>query len=401
MILREASREKQRLMAETPQRESQDEQPNLYQVEHSLGERIRYMKFLINLDEAELRTLNQVTKGLPLDPSAGLMSTAGKVWQRRTQNLHFAATIGRMALNLFAVCYSASMALQHDVYFSASGISLQQHFVSVCNANMVHDEGHTDCFKSSLQRLNAYRLIVAVELCVVSGSVLIYFICVFSYVCGRKACASNNPACFMILPRFAARFSSILFLQFANFNRASSLVFRGEGKLMWCLTFGQQPSKNCSESVRILLRAISAIFLACMVMFSFQALLVKLTVVHFASVTSFTSWSTMQWVVFISFMNQLAGICASEEIELRRVLLMKFGGTSVQWDLWQCEECVSYLRLFTSKLAQSLGTLDSLAAMATFSSIEVQKLLFFDKGGGAESHFRRFAPRIATRCFCG
>jgi len=139
---------------------------------------------------------------------------------------------------------------------------------------------------------------------------------------------------------------------------------------------------------RFVIRRLILAFFICLafstVGMSFQALLVKLTAIHFASVRSFYTWDLYEWFLVGGFLNQLAGVCFVEEMELHRILLFKFGGTGAQWDWKKCRACTGYLALLSKKITtgwiadkrhSSTPRLSALAVIATIDSLSIQMLL--------------------------
>merc|ERR1719387_1983905 len=60
-------------------------------------------------------------------------------------------------------------------------------------------------------------------------------------------------------------------------------------------------------------------------------LLVKLTMIYFAGLFHYTSWTFREWLTFGGFANQLSGIALSTETQMLRVFLFKFGGEDTTW----------------------------------------------------------------------
>lgn len=86
----------------------------------------------------------------------------------------------------------------------------------------------------------------------------------------------------------------------------------------------------------------------------------------------------MNGFLFFGFVNQLAGACFVDEMEIHRILLFKFGGSDSHWSSNQCHSCSAYLRLLGKKVVEGkLGRspLRATAAMSTFTSDDIQKLL--------------------------
>lgn len=320
------------------------------------------------------------------------------------------------------------------------------------NTNSTWD---TVCFYSQ----NFYRLraMLAVEWFELSVVTVLTVVMVYSGVrflcCGTVGCCGGRhaktlpercPVAFFLLPNFTAKFSLLMGLQLVNVSRMKSFLVRGELKLMTVLvreslsgafspnrrtdrgtsmvvTFdnvddasesdhgeesqdlkdNRMVSGSVSTSDWICVRLEMGVGFACqlvLIVVAFQALLVKLTTVHFLTVRTWDDWYFSEIILAAGFVNQLAGAIDVDWVEVHRVLLLKFGGTDSTWQSRECKICASYFELLAKRIVYSevtegfFGRWRALGVMSSFGSSELQKMLLSPT---LETHQKYFdVPRL-------
>lgn len=231
---------------------------------------------------------------------------------------------------------------------------------------------------------------------------------------------SHRPLIFLLVPKFLSKLSAISFLQLLNFGRFKSIFFRGEGVFWITLVrcslgkvvsgkyinlekHDEESAGNSSDAeddsdgdsaleeiedtpgpCENVIKFFGIILYLALVCMSLQAMLMKLTVVSFAGLTSFNTWKHGEWIVVFGFMNQIAGLCWLEEVELHRLLLFKFGGEDAKWTQSEGHRCDMYFRFIAMKIVTGKigekgktfgGRLASLCTLFTLNADDMQKLL--------------------------
>jgi len=359
----------------------------------SLGERYVYIKFWNGLSANQRRHLNRVCEDLPLDRAGGLMKVTESLWNDGfTKSVAFTLLVWRMMLNCATTGHAFLLGL-HAYSINIEGTTLTREHAKMCQQNL---EGHK-CISMTLQRFWAYRLLTGGEFAIVALSAICVLACMISFLCGNRRLPSERPFFFFFAPRITATFSSISFLQWLNFARLHSLLSRGEGRWLFTLLWGSLRGSDDTtdaedtpqevENELIEKHSIGTVSVRCglvvifgvLVFGSFQALLVKLTIFHFAAMKSFYDWTPMEWVTCFGFVNQIAGLAHIIEIEMQRILLLKFGGSSSEWTPVTIHVCVEYFRLVALRIVEGQRFKDSpvrsIMAMSMLDSDDIQKLL--------------------------
>jgi len=399
---------------------------------YSAGEMYRMMKFYHGLTDKGIKDLVNVSNDLPMDHFAGLIHVHTVLW-RNTRWLGLLALIGRMSLNLYTTAVMA-----HQSFDSYKGIkhthgddtqnyttfSLAVDSLELCNLQFNWNKAHQDhCVHTPMSRLSASCVISFAEFFIVFLCYIITALSGLWYVFGPAGSevggtiASRSPLLFFVVPMFASKASAISFLQLLNTGRLKSLFLAGEGTYWWAwvaesLWYKQSSyikeegvgnagaetdDEDESDSIRktdvtddegiypsryhYLRMLVGAALCFGAIMLSFQAMLIKLTFVSFAALTSWETWRLADWLVAVGFLNQLAGLCWLEEVEMHRVLLFRFGGADAKWHWKECRQNVTYFRFLAMKITSgsAVGRAAALACMYTLRVDDIQKLLLSDQ----------------------
>lgn len=389
-----------------------------------LSERAEYIKFWTDLTFSQRRFLNKVTEDMPLDRTAGLRNVHRKLWKGPGKAFGAFLLMLRLVLNTATAIHSFQEAFSHhsanidESKIHGSLTEMTRNFLVVCESTFADhngsDEHKTTCVKFHMDRLHAYRFVCAAEMvivCTMSGICVLSFLCYT--VCRNRNMPFKRPYFFFFLPKIASKTSAITPLQIMGIARLRSLFLNSEGMMwltmLWTSLYPQKMLKRemkghgalqkadqtptienldyiHEEEVRSKLSrswywlgvVLSAIGCIVLVTFAIQALLVKLTLLHFASVVTWKNWSLKQWFVFFGLVNQLAGLCFVDEIEMHRLLLLKFGGVDSKWGRTSSMLCADYFALLAHKIDD--GEVDGNLAkayvmMCTMGSHDVQELL--------------------------
>jgi len=385
---------------------------------YKMGEYYRNLKFWKRLTPAGLKHLVHVTEDMPFDRFGGLMHLYTTLWSK-SRYVNALLLVARMGLNSYTSWVVGKVALT-DLFFDGKmtigGLTLENGKMKICE----DDFHHAACITSNLSRLRSFQIISVIELLIVFTTLLIVLLSAIVFLLNlhcRKhpTLPSDRPMIFMLLPKFVAKLSAISFLQLLNFGRFRSIFLRGEGRFWFTLMWQSvKPSiernkyikhtheddgsaSDCSSDdtdheddvgpphpcARFMM-FVGAIFYLMVVAMSCQAMLMKLTIISFAGLTSFDTWNVNEWVVVLGFLNQIAALCWLEEVEFHRLLLFKFGGPDALWGQRECHRCDMYFRflamkIITGKIGEKgktfTGRLAVLCTLYTLNADDVQKLL--------------------------
>mmetsp|Transcript_82068 Transcript_82068/g.183077 ORF Transcript_82068/g.183077 Transcript_82068/m.183077 type:complete len:583 (+) Transcript_82068:62-1810(+) len=319
---------------------------------------------------------------------------------------------------------------------AGSYIMHTEHRTELCDYDH-HGSVEASCLELSLSRWNIAGAILTMECAINMSMALITFVPSMAFLCGwrsgsRRELPEACPFLFFFVPGFAYKFSSLSGLQFVNLKRAESLFVRHEGEF-WCeivlqpfssrrvgnrgstagfdmlpqqdqggmpmprssgRTYWQEikemdherkaEGRPCVNIRRIIAWTFSALCFS----YSFQALLVKLTMMHFITVHSFHYWSIHEWLLIVGFINTVSGAFDADLIEMHRTLLLKFGGEDASWNSEEIMHVVDYFNVLSKRiLADFLGPRGNgfcarsrvLAAMALWNCQDLQRQLLCNK----------------------
>jgi len=436
---------------------------------YSVGEYYRNLQFWQGLTDNGVKHLVHVSNDLPIDRFAGLMHVHMVLWHK-TKWLSVLVLIGRMSLNLYTTSVMASKSLpnlwaahrgmhnhtlgdavdlHHGEVHNYTTVALGFEDLKICNPHFNLNSVHQDhCVHTPISRLRATDIICLLEFGTLLGCYIITALSGLWYILGPAgsklggSIASRSPLLFFIVPKVAAKVSGISFLQLLNFGRFKSLFISGEGSYWYawvaesfCLKEASYVKGEKDDSdvqpenddefdykqevedpdvwhtwhyLHMLGGVVLCFFL---IMLSFQAMLIKLTFVSFAALTSWDSWCLADWLVAWGFVNQMAGLCWLEEVEMHRVLLFKFGGSDAKWCWKECRMNVTYFRFLAmritgGKVGQNDGSKQTiygraaaLACMYTLCADDIQKLLLSSERESRLDNEREARVEFFKECF--
>jgi len=380
---------------------------------YHLDEYKSVLNFWRGLNPMGVRRLVEVTDDMPQDRHAGFMNLNMACWSK-ARYAGILMTVARMVLNWCTVSSMALIVLKEVMDPSIHSIVLVNDTGTVVqlNSSSLHlcedgFMGNSTCISSQLRRLHAVEVISLCEGFVVSIMLLLCLLSGLAFLVSSNNASlpADRPFLFLILPKIVAKASSISFLQLLNFGRFSSLFFRREMKLWWYLAkwslftcaenryvgeshVGEEEPdggdwEHEDESKRGFSWFFGVVVYVGLVCMSAQAFLMKLTMMSYAALTSFDTWSLQQWIAAAGFMNQLAGLAWLEEVEMHRILLFKFGGPNAEWSHKEVFRCDCYFRFLAmavtgGKIGKGGEYLKNrmkvLAVLYTMNADDIQKL---------------------------
>lgn len=384
--------------------------------------RANFIKFWKHLGPEEKRTVVAMTEEIPLDRGAGLWNIYEdlwgiKIWRCIEFNSQWASLLFKYLRMCLNVASAASISLRwccdKEILFklgigeTGSYILKHGNSIKICEVLPGKTLSQKECLHLSPGRWWCIGVVVQGEfvVCVLMAAIVItsqlLFLC--GLRCGGKSLPERFPFFFLFFPKMASTFSCLLGLQFANLSRAMSLFVRNEARLWVELLLGRLDDPDHSErnweevpagrtlpsaSWQALSRIAAVCWTVVCLAASFQALLVKLTLLHFITVQSFSDWSPMEWVQAVGLVNCISGAFDIDVIEVHRLLLLKFGGADCSWQEREIHHVVSYFSIFTRRLhdvlqckSSCLGSLRAVAALANWDCKDLQRQLLCDHRG--------------------
>merc|ERR1719331_864898 len=115
--------------------------------------------------------------------------------------------------------------------------------------------------------------------------------------------------------------------------------------------------------------------IAVLIMLALHVLLMKLTVIYFASMFNWHDWTWRECIAFLGFVNHLGGLGMSDENELLRVLIFKFAGEDSTWNEQEIEECDAYFQCLATEAMKQLGQVRGVGLLWTLSAEQLQRML--------------------------
>lgn len=159
-----------------------------------------------------------------------------------------------------------------------------------------------------------------------------------SHGVSRRADFVGRHPFLVFLPRCISRFSLMMFLPFLQpaltwkaFRRGDFHVLAGFIAKSLAITRERDSSTLHMDRLSCKAFAVASIFIMLLMAASFQSLLIKLTKIYFAAVTSWNYWTWLGLLEVLGFVNQIMGLFDTNLVELNRIFLMKCAGTQGLW----------------------------------------------------------------------
>jgi len=364
-------------------------------------------QFFMDLPEYEKVLFAIVTEDISLQNTAGLQNIKRKLWKGKEifKLMNIVFMIGQLSLNVYTVL---RMAASVHLNLKVNNFEVTEESLTICSDRII-----PDCIETRLKRLMVMQVLLTAEAAVVLTMALIIVWSALMMLCCKAphSYAKRRYFCLMAMPKLATKFSLMSFLHIGNAERLKSFIMRGEFRCLAILFLDSMRSRKrefedlsvkrsrsaskerlnrAAKSASVLNASQSGCtsrfcqflygeffgFVICgfIVFVALHMLLVKLMMVYFAGIFSYTEWTLNEWLLFMGFVNQLSGISLSSEIESLRILLFKFGGEDTRWGSKEIEACATYFRYLAERTVSQAGRWHALVLMWTLSSADLQSL---------------------------
>lgn len=394
-------------------------------------------KFFMELTDQEREMFAIVTQDISLQNTGGLQSIKRRLWEGRElfKLAAMMAQIAQVVLNVSTTVRMCTMTL-HNVANGSNTLSLTSDRLRICSPHIRidgSDATQIGCFETGLVRKRLTQAFLLTEAALVCAATLyITWSSLFLMVCRKPSSyAGRRYFVMMALPKITARFSLVMFLHMANADRLKSFLLRGEFRCLASLCFDSLRQHMSSlvvvpgEKTRVVpfvkkdtfasaqacignvtkhlnflendnisdggnppkpsrcrwrckrdtcCQVVGLVSCLVLIVAALHSLLIKMMLLYFVIISSYTEWDIKEWLTFLGFVNQLSGISLSSEVETLRILLFRFGGETTKWTPMQIQACGTYFRFLSRRLVEQTGRRVALVLMWTMSSADLQKL---------------------------